>query len=246
MDMLLENKIALIYGAGGIGRAVAQAYSAAGARVFLASRSIGRLEEAKMAAPGIDITQLDATDAMAVDGYVDGIAREAGRIDISFNVIGLGDVQHKLMEITPEDFVQPIVTAARTQFLTTRAAARYMVEQKSGVVLMFGGGGPQTFAGLGGFKIALDAMEGMRRQWAAELGQSGIRVVTLKSGGVPESIGMDDAQREAIREGIEASSPMKRAASLGDVGAVAVFAASDQAASITDTWINIGFGSMPE
>jgi NAD(P)-dependent dehydrogenase (short-subunit alcohol dehydrogenase family) len=75
----------------------------------------------------------------------------------------------------------------RTQFLA-RAAARHMVCRRSGVILHFGGNGTQTLPGLGGFKIAFDAIEGLRRQWAVELGEYGIRVVTIKTGGIPESI----------------------------------------------------------
>ena len=59
--------------------------------------------------------------------------------------------------IVDEIQIHPIVNAMRTQFLTTRAAARHMVRSGSGVILHFGGWGPQTQPGLGGFKIALDA-----------------------------------------------------------------------------------------
>ncbi|MFI7413925.1 SDR family oxidoreductase [Streptomyces sp. NPDC049627] len=75
------------------------------------------------------------------------------------------------------------MTALRSQFLTTRAAARHMTAHGSGVIVAFGGGGPQTLPGFGGFKVALDALKGLRRQWAIEPGPHGIRVVTLKSGG---------------------------------------------------------------
>src|SRR5688500_12231750 len=91
------------------------------------------------------------------------------------------------MEISAADFLQPIHNAMQTQFLTTKAAARYMMERGSGVILTFGGG-PQILAGLGGFKIALDAIEGLRRQWALELGQYSIRVVTLKTGNVQHTV----------------------------------------------------------
>jgi hypothetical protein len=59
----------------------------------------------------------------------------------------------------------------RSHFLTARAAVRRMVRRGSGVILAFGRDGPQTLPGLGGFKVALDAIEGLRRQWACELGQ---------------------------------------------------------------------------
>jgi hypothetical protein len=87
--------------------------------------------------------------------------------------------------------------------MATRAAARHMIRRGSGVILAFSGSGPHTLPGLGGFKIALDALEGFRRQWACELGQHGIRVVTIKTGGVPESIDASVAMREEITAAIE-------------------------------------------
>ena len=241
----LYGKVALIYGAGGIGRTIAAAYAKAGARVVLASRSEVHLKEAKRS-KSIETVVLDATDADAVKAHVDAAVRAHGRIDISFNVIGLGDVQKKLLTLSPDDFVAPIETAMRSQFLTTSAAVRHMAKRKSGVVLFFGGGGIQTAAGIGGFKVALDALEGLRRQFAIEHGKDGVRFVTLKTGGVPDSISPRDDEREAIRKSIESGSPMGKSADLVDVGDVAVFAASDQARSLTDTWINIGFGAMPD
>ena len=93
--MLLTDKVALVYGAGGaIGGAIARAF-----------------------------------------------AERAGRIDISCNVIGVGDVQKPLTELTVEEFLQPVTTALRTQFLTTSAAVRHMVRHGSGVILAFGGSG---------------------------------------------------------------------------------------------------------
>src|SRR5205823_7008793 len=128
---------------------------------------------------------------------------DAGAIDVSFNLISLGDVQQPLTEISLDDFLQPIGNATRSHFLTTRAAARHMIPRHSGVILAFGGGGPQTLPGLGGFKVALDALEGLRRQWACELGPHGVRVVTLKTGGIPESLPSDFAGRDELVAGLE-------------------------------------------
>jgi NAD(P)-dependent dehydrogenase (short-subunit alcohol dehydrogenase family) len=175
---------------------------------------------------------------------VDSIIAVAGQIDVSVNVIGIGDVQQPLMEITLEDFLQPITNAMRTQFLTTKAAARHMIPRKRGVILQFGGGGPQTLPGLGGFKIALDAMEGLRRQWSWELGEHGIRVVTIKTGGIAESIPMDLPERQHIIEQLLPTTLLKRLATLADVGNVAAFLASDLAQSITATEVNISCGAI--
>src|SRR5512134_1563340 len=206
--MLLENKVGVIYGAGGaIGGAVARAFAREGARMFLAGRTQAKLDtvadEIRADGGAAATAVVDALDERTVDGYVDTVVEQAGSIDISFNLISYGDVQQPLSQISVENFLQPIATAMRTHFLTTRAAARHMVRRGSGVILAFGGDGPQTLPGLGGFKVALDAIEGLRRQWACELGQHGIRVITLKTGGVPESVPDTFAEKDEIAAGIQ-------------------------------------------
>lgn len=249
--MLLKDKVAVIYGAGGsIGRAVSRAFAREGARVFLAGRTQSSLDEVvnEIQANGgtAQTTVLDARDEQSVFAFVDNVVQQAGSVDISFNLIGYEDVQQPLMEISVADFLQPIHNAMQSQFLTTKAAARYMKEQGSGVILTFGGGGPQTLAGLGGFKIALDAIEGLRRQWALELGHYGIRVVTLKTGGIPETISDEMPEKDAIVASIADITLLKRAATLEDVQNVALFIASDLARSITSTEINISCGGIVE
>ncbi|MBZ4415664.1 SDR family NAD(P)-dependent oxidoreductase [Myxococcus sp. RHSTA-1-4] len=247
--MLLENKVAVIYGAGGpIGGAVSRAFAREGARVFLAGRTREKLDKvaALIRSEGgvVEPAIVDALDPRSVDAFADAVVAEAGHIDISFNVVGYGDVQLPLMEISVEDFLKPITQAMRTQFLTTRAAVRHMLKRRSGVILTFGGSGPQTIPGLGGFKVALDAIEGLRRQWACELGPHGIRVVTLKTGGVPESIPGSVPGRDEIAASIQRATLLGRAATLADVGNVAAFVASDRARTMTSTEVNISCGAM--
>jgi 3-oxoacyl-[acyl-carrier protein] reductase len=85
---------------------------------------------------------------------------------------------------------------------------------------------------------------GLRRQWACELGQHGIRVVTIKTGGVPESIDESVASRSEVTAAIEQASLLKRAAQLSDVGHVAAFVASDQARTMTASTVNISCGAL--
>ena len=247
--MLLEHKAAVIYGGGGsIGGAVARAFAREGARVFLAGRTQATLDAvaADIRAHGgvAETAVFDALDERAVDAYVDAVAKQAGAIDVSFNLISLGDVQEPLTELSVDDFLQPITTAMRSHFLTTRAAARHMIPRGSGVILAFGGGGPHTLPGLGGFKIALDAIEGLRRQWACELGRHGIRVVTLKTGGITETLPDDFPGRDEIVASIEKDALLNRTATLADVGNVAAFVASDLARTITAADVNISCGAI--
>lgn len=246
---LLQGKTALIYGAGGaIGGAVSRSFAAEGATVYLAGRTESRLEKVardiRDDGGRAETAVVDALDEEQVDAFVDAAAKKSKRIDISFNAISFGDIQQPLMEIDVNDFTQPITLATRTHFLTTRAAAGHMLKQKSGVVLMFGGSGPQTVAGLGGFKVALDAMEGLRRQWALELGRYGVRVVTMVSGGIIETIPWQVEGREEIVVEIAKAAHLNRTATLADVGNVASFIASDKAGAITDATINLSSGAI--
>ncbi|GII61064.1 3-oxoacyl-ACP reductase [Sphaerisporangium krabiense] len=247
--MLLENKVAVVYGAGGtIGGAVARAFAREGARVFLAGRTgatLGKVAADIRAAGGAaETAEVDALDEDAVETFAAAVAARAGGIDVCFNAIDVQDVQKPLMEITAEEFVRPILTATRTHFLTTRAAVRHMIPRGSGVILLFGGGGPQTVPGLGGFKVALDALEGLRRQWACEAGKHGVRVVTMVTGGVPESLPEDFPGREELTAALNGETLLGRAATLADVGNVAAFVASDLARTMTSATVNVSCGAI--
>jgi NAD(P)-dependent dehydrogenase (short-subunit alcohol dehydrogenase family) len=248
--MLLEDKNAVIYGgAGSIGGAVARTFAREGARVFLAGRTQATLDsvadEIRAAGGAAETAVVDALDARSVDEHADAVAAEAGSIDVSFNLIAHGDVQGTPMaEMELDDYVRPVATAVSTSFLTWRAAARHMVRQGSGVILAFGGeGDPPRGYNLGSLQTAFHAIEAMRRQLATELGEHGVRVVTLRTGGVPESIS-DAERRDAIAEGIENASLLGRAASLDDVGNVAAFVASDLARTMTAATVNVSAGAL--
>jgi 3-oxoacyl-[acyl-carrier protein] reductase len=249
--VLLEDKNAVIYGGGGaIGGAIGRAFAREGAKIFLAGRTRAKLEEVAeeiRSAGGVaETTAVDALDEKAVDEHADALAEEAGGIDISFNLISHGDVQGTpLSEMSLEDFERPVVTAVRTTFLTSRAAARHMIRQGSGVILVFGGSGdPMRDYYLGGLQVAFEALESMRRQLASELGPHGVRVVTLRTGGVPETIPEGFDGRERIVGDIERMTMLGRAATLEDVGHVAAFVASDHARTMTAATVNISCGAL--
>jgi 3-oxoacyl-[acyl-carrier protein] reductase len=243
--MLLEGKNAVIYGGGGaIGGAVARTFAREGARVYLTGRTLEKLEpvaaDIRDAGGAVDVAQVDALDERMVDEHADAV----GAIDISFNLITHGDVQGTpMVEMDVEDYVRPVATAARTLFLTARAAARHMT--RGGVILVFGGAAdPPRGAHLGGLQAAFQVMEHMRRQLATELGERGIRVVTLVTGGIAESLPEDFAGREAIASGIADATLLGRGATFEDVGDVAAFVASDRARSMTAATANISCGAI--
>ena len=259
--MLLENKTAVIYGAGGnVGGAVARAFAGEGARVFLAGRTRSSLEavagEIADAGGTAEAAEVDALDERAVDEHADDIAARAGGIDVSFNSIGHGDVHGlRLLDMPFEDFWRPIAAAVRSQFLTTRAAARHMILRGSGVVLAITASTARhTIPNVGGTGVAFDAIESQCRQWACELGRRGVRVAWLQTSGVSDAIsrtverfpdyGLGSMRRDELISWLEGKSMLGRLTTLADVGAVAAFVASDRAAAITGTGVDLTCGSI--
>jgi 3-oxoacyl-[acyl-carrier protein] reductase len=257
--MLLENKNAVVYGAGGaVGGAVARAFAREGARVFLAGRTLATLDkvaEAIAAAGGVAHTaRVDALDQQSVEKHAVEVAKKAGGIDVSFNAIGMEDVQGTpLIEMMVADFSRPIMIATRTQFLTARAVAPHMLKQGSGVIMMITATPARTaFPLVGGFSVACAAIEGFSRSLAAELGPKGIRVICLRSAGSPESIAdtleVHAAGNKVTRDEFIASlkemTLLKRLPSLADVGNVAALMASDYAGPMTGTVANMTCGHI--
>src|SRR5919204_495454 len=192
--MLLENKVAVVYGGGGIiGGAVARAFASEGARVFLAGRKKESLEAvaAEISHDGAvaDVAVVDALDEGAVEDHFASVVAAAGAVDICFNAVSHGDVHGSLLLTMPiDDFMRPVITATRAQFLTTRAAARHMSQRGSGVIMAITATTARPpIPEVGGTGVAFDAIESQCRQWAAELGPLGIRVVWLLTTGIPEA-----------------------------------------------------------
>ena len=252
--MLLESKKAVIYGGGGsIGGAVARVFAREGAHVFLAGRTDAKLAQVandiRKAGGEAETAVVDALDEDAVDRHADAVVAKAGGIDISFNLITHPHTHGiPFHEMEVDDFTAPVETAARTTFITARAAARHMIPRRSGVILAFGGpgdrSGPMRDYYLGGTQVAFDAIEAMRRQLSVELGPHGIRFVTLATGGVPESLPEGFEGRERIVEMIDGQTLLGRAATLEDVGNAAAFAASDQARTLTAAIVNVSCGAL--
>jgi NAD(P)-dependent dehydrogenase (short-subunit alcohol dehydrogenase family) len=249
--MLLERKNAVIYGGGGtIGGAVARAFAREGATVHLAGRTSAKLDqvarEIREQGGTATTAQVDALDEAAVDAHADELVRDHGTLDVSMNLISTGDVQGTpLVEMALADFERPINNAMRSTYVTARAAGRHMIRQGSGVILMFGGeGDPIRDYNIGGFQISLTAVEALRKQLASELGRHGIRVVSLLTGGVIDSIPADYEGRDALVDSLVAPTLLGRGAMLEDVGNIAAFAASDRARTITASAINITCGAI--
>ncbi len=257
--MLLANKNAIIYGGGGaIGGAVAHAFAREGAAVFLAGRTLTPVQEVadEISAGGgaAEAAQADALSERAIEQHVADVARRAGRIDILFNAIGMEDIQGTpLLDLSLDDFAHPVITAARTQFLTARAVARQMVQQGSGVIMSVTAE-PTPAANLGGFMAACAAVEGLWRSLACELGPHGIRLVIVRSAGSPDTpavqrmaelhAGVAGISLDEYRASMGSGTLLRRLPALAEVAGAATLLASDHASAMTAAIANVTCGAL--
>ncbi|MFJ9904252.1 SDR family NAD(P)-dependent oxidoreductase [Streptomyces sp. NPDC101152] len=250
--MLLTDKTAIIYGAGGsIGAAVARAFAAEGARVHLVGRTRKTLEAVADGIEGAEVAVVDALDETAVEEHLAGV----GAVDVSFNLVSRGDVQGApLTEMPVDDFLRPVLAGTRANFITARAAGRRMAERGSGVILTLNSGSAHGSPMMGGTGPADAATDTLVRNLAIELGPRGVRAVGLWAAGVPETFtveklsavnpAIDEAAVQGIVAGLAGMRMTHRNPTLAEVAATAVFLASDQAAGITGTFVNVTGGMV--
>jgi NAD(P)-dependent dehydrogenase (short-subunit alcohol dehydrogenase family) len=259
--MLLKDKNAVIYGAGGsISGAVAEEFAREGARVFLAGRTRNPLEAVaagiSSAGGSAEVAVLDALDEEAVDEHARAMASEAGSIDVSFNLITRGDVQGiPLIEMKTDDLLHAVVNGLRSNFITARAAARHMVEQGSGVILALDSGSANGSPMMGSTGPADAATDILVRNLAAEVGPRGVRVVGIWTAGLPETFSkekiaavdsrfQEEAAFQGLIESLDQMRMTRRSPRLEEVAATAAFLASEKAAAITGTFVNVTSGTF--
>ncbi len=264
--MMLKDKVAVIYGAGGaIGGAVARAFASEGASVFVTGRRrapVDAVAEDVVAVGGsAEAATIDALDEQAVDDHLGYVIDRAGRVDISFNAIGSPDANIlgvPLVELDVEQFSLPIATYTRSYFLTARLVARRMVPNKSGVIMTVSTLHSRTGLPLaGGYGPAQAAKEALTRELSAELAPQGIRVVGLRPQAMPESVGSrrrffesraksSGMTWEQFQEVLAARTHPRRLMTLAEMANVAVFMASDKASGMTGTTVNLTLGSLDD
>jgi NAD(P)-dependent dehydrogenase (short-subunit alcohol dehydrogenase family) len=260
---LLRDNVAVIYGGGGaVGGAVARAFASEGAKLFLTGHKLAPVEavakEIVSAGGSAEAAAVDALDEQAVDEHLQSVIDKAGRVDISFNSIGIPDtniVGVPLVELDVEQFSLPITAYATSYFLTARLAARRMVPNKSGVIMTVTAIPARRGTPLnGGYGPAQAAKEALTRELSAELGPQGIRVVGLRPHGLPETSSLKEVFEakafemtwEQWQELLASTTHTRRVMAVEEMANMAVLMASDKASAMTGTTVNLTMGSLDD
>src|SRR3954465_8418955 len=258
--MILHDKVAVIYGAGGaIGGAVARAFASEGATLYLTGHPRAGVEALAQATGGF-AAEVDALDERAIDEHLQSIIEEAGRVDVSFNAVGISDAQIlgvPLLELDAERFALPVAAYTTSYFLTARLAARRMIPNRSGGIMTVSALPARMGSRLnGGYGAAVAGKEALTRDLSVELAPQGIRVVGLRPHGIPETDTMRELYElkaeaygmtwEQFQGYLGATTHPKRAMTLDEMANVAAFMASDRASGMTGTTVNLTMGALDD
>ena len=231
--MKLANKVALITGAGqGMGRAIAQCFARAGARVVVADIN---LQAAMQTIEGLGDQALavacNVADSASVAAAMELIEARFGGLDLLVNNAGVGSVD--AFVDTPDEHWQRVIGVNLTgTFLCSREGVRLMQKHgRRGAVINISSTAAMTGEGPSHYCAAKAGVMGLTRSMARELAASGIRVNTLVPGptNTPMMADIPDDWMQSMLKAI----PLGRMGETDEIARAAVFLASDDASFIT-------------
>ena len=240
--MQLENKVALVTGAGsGIGAAGARAMAREGAYVFVTDRDAAsaRAVSQSIAAEGYvaEALQLDVTDDQALIDAINWAALTKGRLDILHSHAGL-QVEGKLEDVAVADMDASWALNVRAHFVAAQAAIAPMRAQGGGsVIITSSNSGVQYDREMIAYATTKHAVLAMTRQMAADYAKENIRFNSLCPGFIdtPFNRGFEIQMggRHKLDEYVETTIPMGRFGTVDEIAGGIVFLASDQSAFMT-------------
>jgi 3-oxoacyl-[acyl-carrier protein] reductase len=246
MGMRLSGKVALVTGsARGIGRSIAEAFSAEGAIVVV--NDVGNDAGARETLAAITgsggngtVEMFDVSDAAQVDAGVKNILAAHGRIDILVNNAGITR-DNLLLRMSEEEFDAVLRVNLKGTYLLTKTVTRHMMKQRSGkvvnissVVGMMGNAGQSNYA------AAKAGIIGFTKASARELAPRNITVNAIAPGFIRTA--MTAGLPEAVQKTFLAQIPLGRFAEPQEVAELALFLASDASSYITGQVIGINGG----
>lgn len=248
--MTLAGKVAVVTGAAqGIGRACAERFLKDGAKVV-----IGDVNEAQLAKAATELGHPDAlatlkTDVSKradVDALVKLAADKFGRLDVIVNNAGIARSQ-QFLDITEEDFETVLGINLKGAFFGTQAAARQMIAQGSGgvVINMSSVNALLSIPTLSTYAMSKGAMNQLTTTAAVALAPHNIRVVGIGPGTIlTELVAQQIMTSDAARKSVLSRTPIGRCGEPSEVASVAAFLAGPDASYMTGQTVYVDGGRM--
>ncbi|MEO5805107.1 3-oxoacyl-[acyl-carrier-protein] reductase [Devosia sp.] len=238
----LTGKRALVTGAsGGIGREIAKALAAAGARVALSGTRVGALEDtAREIAGDSPILPCNLSKLDEVDKLVPAAEAALGGLDILINNAGMTR-DNLFMRMKDEEWDEVIAVNLTAAFHLTRSCLRGMMKQRHGRIIGISSVvGVTGNPGQGNYAASKAGLIGMNKALAHEVASRGITVNSIAPGFIASA--MTDELNDKQRDAILATIPSGRLGTAQEIAGCAVFLASDAAAYITGQTLNVNGG----
>lgn len=253
MDMFnYAGKVVVVTGARqGLGKVFVRAFAERGAQVVLMARNLSALEEAaeeisRETGAQCHVCQIDVLDERSVEkaaAFANGIA---GHVDVLVNNAAVGRGSVPLQDVALEEWNEAIGTNLTGTFLCMKHFGRLMIAKGAGVIINLSSlcakvavKGVYT----GAYDCSKAGISALTKYMAAEWAQYGVRVNAISPGFFLTDI--NKAYLEENPEFYERSLdaiPLKRWGNPNELGALAVFLASDEAAYITGADYNADGG----
>jgi len=244
--MKFKDRVVLITGGGrGIGAATAERFAAEGARVVVSDMDLEPAEEVAKPLHGLAVA-CDVTDRAQVEGMVERVVGELGRLDALICCAGIIR-DNLLFKMTDEDWDSVIDTHLKGTFLCARAAQKPMVGRKYGKMVFLSSTSALGNRGQTNYSTAKAGLQGMARTLAIELGPFNINVNTVAPGFIETRMTRATAERmgvdfEAFKVGAASQIPLGRIGQPEDVAAVIAFLCSEDASFISGQTIYVRGG----
>jgi 3-oxoacyl-[acyl-carrier protein] reductase len=235
--MRFAERVVLVTGASrGLGRAIAEAFAAEGAHVFLGYRARARDAAAALAAieaAGGRATLLpfDVSDAAAATAAIEVIRAARGTLDVLVNNAGLAR-DNLLPMMSDDDWDQVVDVSLRGAFVCARAALGLLLASGRGAIVNVASvAGLRASPGQASYAAAKGGLIALTATLAAELGPRGVRVNAVVPGLL--STGMAARMDHRRRDARIAQIPLRRVGTGEEAARVALFLASDDASYVT-------------
>lgn len=242
---MLSDKVAIVTGASrGIGRSIALALAAQGAKVVVSARNAEALSELTAEIKGRGGDALAVVGDVAVEEDANNLVKQAvdtyGQVDVLVNNAGITR-DGLLLRMKNEDWDAVLDTNLKGAFLCTRAAAKVMSKQRSGRIINISSVvGEMGNAGQANYCASKAGLLGLTKSVAREMARRNITVNAITPGFIVTDMteDMSDKARETMTEQI----PLGRLGAAEDIANAVIFLASDQSAYITGQVLGVNGG----
>ncbi len=261
----LKNKVAVVFAASGeIAGAVARSFSQHGAKVYVTARNLDAVKaltrDIKASGGSAEAAKVDALNETEIDNFLKKVVSENGRIDVIFNGIAVSYSEMGGRPLTTvasfAHFMAPVEKICGSQFLTSRVAAKYMMQTRSeGTILLLTAALSRSkLSNVAGITAASAAVEGLTRVMATEWGADGIKVICICPGAIMEtkriSSWIDAAAKqygvppEQLVAQYKAFDILKTSPTLKQVGDTAAFLASETGIAFNSHIVDVDCGKL--